>query len=193
METLGIIAEYNPFHNGHLYNLEKAKEISCAKYIIAVIGGNFLQRGEPAFFDKWVRTKMALFSGIDLVIEIPSVFASQDAKIFANTAIRLLNALGVVDCISFGCEESRIDLLNEIAEIIQKEPFHLRQMLKDGVKDGDSYPKIREKAIINYFQKYDNKNKKISTINIKETLHEPNNILAIEYLISLKNTKNLYG
>lgn len=191
METLGIIAEYNPFHNGHLYNLQKAKELSGAKYTIAIMGGNFLQRGEPALFDKWVRTKMALLSGIDLVVELPFVFASQDAKIFAHSGIRLLNALGIVDYISFGCEESRIDFLIKIAELIKQEPPFIQRMLKCGVKNGYNYPKSREKAILDYCQKFDTIIKEIPLIRIKEILQEPNNILALEYLISLNNTKSL--
>ena len=91
MKTLGIIAEYNPFHNGHLYHLYKAKEITKADYVIAVISGNFLQRGEPAIINKWARTEMALNTGIDLVIEIPFVFSTQDANGFAFGAVKLLD------------------------------------------------------------------------------------------------------
>ena len=102
MKILGIVAEYNPFHNGHLYHLSKSKETTGADYVIAVMSGNFLQRGEPAIINKWARTEMALNAGIDLVIEIPFAFSTQDANGFAFGAIKLLDSLRVVDFISFG-------------------------------------------------------------------------------------------
>ncbi|GAI81932.1 unnamed protein product, partial [marine sediment metagenome] len=95
MKILGIITEYNPFHNGHLYHLFKAKEITGADYVVAVMSGNFLQRGEPAIINKWARTKMALDAGIDLIIELPFVFSTQDANGFAFGAVKLLDSLQV--------------------------------------------------------------------------------------------------
>jgi predicted nucleotidyltransferase len=190
METLGIIAEYNPFHNGHLYHLQKSKEITGAKHSIAIISGNFLQRGEPAILDKWTRTIMALKAGIDLVIEIPFVFASQDARGFAHAGIQLLNYLGIVDCVSFGCEESQIACLNELVELLKKEPLYFQKILKEEVKKGENYPKIREKAIVKYYKKFGTKFKNNSIEKLKELLKQPNNVLALEYMISLKNTNS---
>jgi len=118
VEIVGIIAEYNPFHNGHLYHLQKAKELTGAKYCVAVMGGHFLQRGEPAFMNKWTRTLMALNAGIDIVIEMPFIFASQDARGFAKAGIQILNSLGIVDYIVFGCENNQLEILNNLAEIL---------------------------------------------------------------------------
>jgi predicted nucleotidyltransferase len=190
MSTLGIIAEYNPFHNGHLYHLRKSKELSGAEFIIAVMGGHFLQRGEPALLDKWIRANMALSAGIDLVIEMPFVFASQDARGFAHGGIRLLDALGIVDYISFGCEENRIEILTELAKLIKAEPPYFKQILKEEVKKGDSFPKIRAKAISEYYQKFGLKYKSIPLNEIEETLNKPNNILALEYIRSLQKIKS---
>ena len=190
MKTLGIIAEYNPFHNGHLYHLQKSKEMTGAKYSIAIMSGNFLQRGEPAILDKWTRTIMALKAGIDLVVEIPFVFASQDARGFAHAGIQLLNSLDIVDCVSFGCEEVQIDCLNELVELLKKEPLYFQQILKEELKKGGNFPKIREKAIEKYYKKYGTKFKNNSIEKLKELLKQPNNVLALEYMISLKNTNS---
>lgn len=191
MKIMGIIAEYNPFHNGHLYHLQKAKKMTGAEFVIAIMSGNFLQRGEPAIFDKWTRALMALRSGIDLVIEIPFVFSSQDAGGFANAGIKLLNALGVVDFVSFGCEEDNISCLNKISELIAEEPLEFKKIIKKEAKKGNSFPKIREKALIQYYIENIDKLKLSSSIDkFRKTLKQPNNILALEYLISLKNTKS---
>jgi predicted nucleotidyltransferase len=190
VEIVGIIAEYNPFHNGHLYHLQKAKELTGAKYCVAVMGGHFLQRGEPAFMNKWTRTLMALNAGIDIVIEMPFIFASQDARGFAKAGIQILNSLGIVDYIVFGCENNQLEILNNLAEILSTEPEYYKKILKEEIKNGISFPKIRERAVAQYYQKYGD-NYKRNTINkIKRVLRQPNNILALEYLISLKNIKS---
>jgi len=191
MSTLGIIAEYNPFHNGHQYHLLKSKEQTGCEYSIAVMSGHFLQRGEPAIFDKWIRTRMALSAGIDLIIELPFVFSTQDASGFAFAGIRLLESLGVIDYISFGCENDQIELLSEIAEVLSREPQCFRKLIKKELKKGNSYPRVREKAIIEYFEKYCKISENISIEQIKFALNQPNNILAIEYLISLKKINSL--
>ena len=154
MSTLGIIAEYNPFHNGHLYHLQKAKERTGAEYTIAVLGGNFLQRGEPALWNKWVRTKMALLAGIDLVIELPFVFATQDAQGFARAGVSILNALGIVDYITFGCENDNIETFSEVAQLIRKEPPYYKEILKE-LEKGYSYPRVREKPSLIIFRNMD--------------------------------------
>ncbi len=190
MKTLGIIAEYNPFHNGHLYHLQKAKKMTGAEFVIAIMSGNFLQRGEPAIFDKWTRALMALKSGVDLVIEIPFVFSSQDARAFANAGIKLLNSLGIVDFVTFGCEDGNISFLNEISELIAKEPLEFKKIIKEEVKKGNNFPTIREKALIQYYLENIDKLKLSSIEKLRKTLKQPNNILALEYLIALKNSKS---
>lgn len=187
MEIVGIIAEYNPFHNGHLYHLQKAKELTGAKYCVAVMGGNFLQRGEPAFMNKWTRTLMALNAGVDIVIEMPFIFASQDARGFANAGIQILNSLGIVKYIVFGCEDNQMEILNNLAEILKIEPAFYKNVLKKEIKNGINFPKIREKALTQYYQKYGGKYNGNAIDKIKQVLRQPNNVLALEYLISLKN------
>ena len=102
MHTVGIIAEYNPFHNGPLYQIQKVKELFPNSIIVVVMGGNFSQRGEPTIVSKWERTKMALENGIDLVVELPFVFATQSADIFAHGAIAILKQLQIIDFSSLG-------------------------------------------------------------------------------------------
>lgn len=187
MSTLGIIAEYNPFHNGHLYHLQKAKERTGAEYTIAVLGGNFLQRGEPALWNKWVRTKMALLAGIDLVIELPFVFATQDAQGFARAGVSILNALGIVDYITFGCENDNIETFSEVAQLIRKEPPYYKEILKRELEKGYSYPRVREKAVVNYFQKYGPNSIETSLSELTCLLKKSNNILALEYIIALQS------
>ena len=109
MKILGIIVEYNPLHNGHLYHLFKAKEITGADYVVAVMSGNFLQRGEPAIIDKWARTKMALNAGVDLIIELPFVFSTQDANGFSFGAVKLLDSLQIIDYLCFNITRGVLD------------------------------------------------------------------------------------
>ena len=117
-KVLGIIAEYNPFHNGHLYHLETSKKLTDADYTVAIISGNFTQRGSTSIVDKWSKTKMALENGIDLVIELPVLYSISSAENFADGAIKILNSLGIVDYLSFGAETSDISILNNIANIL---------------------------------------------------------------------------
>jgi predicted nucleotidyltransferase len=190
MLVLGIIAEYNPFHNGHLYHLQKSKELTGAEFSIAVMGGNFLQRGEPALWNKWIRTKMALFAGIDLVIELPFVFASQDAHGFAQAGVKILDSLGVVDYITFGCENEKVEIFSKLARLIIKDPPFFKKIISEELKKGNSFPHIREKAIISFYQKYDQESMGIPLNEISTILRQSNNILALEYMISLQLLKS---
>lgn len=190
MSVIGIIAEYNPFHNGHLYLLQKSKELTGANFSIAVMSGNFLQRGEPAFWNKWERTKMALLSGIDLVIELPFVFATQDAGGFAEAGIRLLNSLGIVDYIAFGCENNNLELFLRLAELINNNHFLIKDIEKEEIKKGFNFPNIREKIITSLFINQYRDCTKYSLEEIKSVLNNPNNILALEYVISLQKTNS---
>ncbi len=190
MLVIGIIAEYNPFHNGHLYLLQKTKELTGADFSIAVMGGNFLQRGEPAFWSKWIRAKMALIAGIDLVIELPFVFASQDARGFAQAGVKILESLGIVDYIAFGCESEKIEIFSKLATLIRKDPPFIKGIIKEELKKGDNFPKIREKAIVSFYQKYNHELMGIPLNEIRNILRQPNNVLALEYMISLQQLKS---
>jgi predicted nucleotidyltransferase len=181
MGVLGIIAEYNPFHNGHLYHLNDSKALTKAEYVICVMSGNFVQRGEPAIIGKWARAETALRCGVDLVVELPVVYALSSAEFFAYGGVKLLNSLGVVDYLSFGSEDGRIDILDSIADILLNEPPEFRNMLLDSLDSGKSFAAAREESLIGYLG---NEQESI----ISEAMKGSNNILAIEYLKSLKKT-----
>ena len=143
-KVLGIVAEYNPFHNGHLYHLQKSKEETGSKYTIAVISGNFTQRGNTSIVDKWSKAKMALDAGIDLVIELPVLYSISSAENFAEGAVKILYSLGIVDYLSFGSENPNIDILDKFAEVLYKEPKEFKTLLSHELSKGISYPKARE-------------------------------------------------
>lgn len=180
MPVLGLISEYNPFHNGHLYHFNTSRDITQAEYSICILSGNFVQRGEPAIVDKWSRTMMALKAGIDLIIELPIIYCAQSAEIFAFGAISLLNKLGIVDSICFGSECGDINILKEIAYIIAYEPDEYKAFIKEGTQKGLSFAAAREKAVIRYIDKCMHKN--IDTKQLKQILQSSNNILALEYI-----------
>ena len=179
--VLGIIAEYNPFHNGHLYHLQESKKRSGAEYSIIVISGNFVQRGNTSLINKWVKTHMALLNGADLVIELPTIYSISSAENFADGAIKIFNELKIVDTISFGTETDDISILNNIANILYQEPKQYRTMLAHELCKGISFPKARENAILLYL----NDIKRYANI-----LGSSNNILAIEYLKAMKKRKS---
>ena len=178
---LGIVAEYNPFHNGHLYHLNESKKITNSDYSIAVISGNFTQRGNTSLVDKWSKTKMALSNGVDLVIELPTVYATSSAENFAYGAIKILNSPKIVDHVSFGSENPDIIALEKLSNVLLDEPTEYKKILSSELNNGLSFPKAREKALISYL----NLTKEQSSI-----ISSPNNILAIEYLKSLKLLKS---
>lgn len=178
---LGIISEYNPFHNGHLLHLQDSKKLTHTDFTIAVMSGNFVQRGDTSIVDKWTKAEMALKAGVDLVIELPTLYAISSAENFAEGAIRILNSLGIVDYVSFGSEIGEISPLNDVAQVLYKEPKEFSALISKQLRSGLSYPKARELAIQMYFgssQKY------------TEILENPNNILGIEYLKALKKYKS---
>jgi len=191
MKTLGIITEYNPFHNGHLYHLYKAKEISKADYVIAVMSGNFLQRGEPAIINKWARTKMALNAGVDLIIEIPFVFSTQDANGFAFGAVKLLDSLQIIDYLCFGCETDNLDTLYSISNFLHVEPQEYKELIVYNYKSGYEFPKARSKTVCDYHRIFGIDGlEKISPLELSKLLKYPNNILALEYIKHLLNLKS---
>ena len=180
-KVLGIVAEYNPFHNGHLYHIAKSKEETGAEYVVCIISGNFVQRGNTSIINKWAKAKMALANGADLVIELPTIYSVSSAENFAEGAIKILNSLKIVDTISFGMEAKDIAILNNIANVLYNEPKEYVNILSHELKKGSSYPKARENALMMYL----NDIKKYANV-----LSGSNNILAIEYLKALKKTKS---
>lgn len=206
MNITGLIVEYNPFHNGHVYHLEKSLEKTGADASIAVMSGNFIQRGEPALFDKFSRAKSAVESGVDLVVELPSIYASQSAELFAKGAISLLNSLNCVNSICFGSEEGDIGILSLIAYILCLEPIEFKNYLTSYLDDGILFPSARNKALFDYiknndFRLCDNlhnfsfvvndlKKYNLSEENLSNILNSPNNILGIEYIKQILLSKS---
>lgn len=174
MKVLGIIAEYNPFHNGHRYHIEEAKKITNADYVIVVMSGNFTQTGNIAIYDKFTRAKLATEYGVDLVIELPTIYANSSAESFAYGAVSILHNLGIVDYICFGSETDNIETLSKISKIINSNNVQINSKIKEILKTGVSYPVAREKALKEFLT--------TEEINI---LDKSNNILGIEYLRSL--------
>ena len=136
MKIIGIIAEYNPFHNGHAYQIQKAKEQSGADCVIVAMSGNYVQRGMPAVTDKFTRSSMALSCGADLVFELPTLWSVSSAEYFAKAGTALLDALGCVDTISFGCETPDLSLFTTLADILAKEPHAYSKALAARLKQG---------------------------------------------------------
>lgn len=183
MRVTGIIVEYNPLHNGHIYHINKTKQITGCDYLVAIMSGNFVQRGEPALVNKWIRTEMALKSGVDLVIELPFIYSTSSAEGFAFGAVSSLNCLGFIDNICFGSEAENIKLLEYIAQILADEPIEYKTLLRKYLKEGISFPSARENALIDYY-----KIKNPGIFNEKELINilgSSNNILGIEYLKSI--------
>lgn len=172
MNTLGVIAEYNPFHNGHLYHLQKSLEKTNAKRTVVVMSSTFMQRGEPAIFDKWSRAEMAIHCGADVVLELPLPYACASADYFARGATKILNAAGCTH-IAFGAENPDLKALEEIAKYISREPPEFSEELRANLDQGHSFPRARSLAL----QKFLNIN--------PELVDNPNNILGVEYLRSI--------
>ncbi|MBN7772565.1 nucleotidyltransferase [Clostridium aminobutyricum] len=179
MRVLGIIAEYNPFHNGHLYQLKESIEQTNADFVVAVMSGNFTQRGELAVLSKWSRAEMAVECGIDLVLENPFVFACNNAEYFAKGAVAILNGLGCVTHLSFGSESGDLESLKKVADFLTNEGQAYQQALKKNLDKGFSYPKARSEAVSECVGQ-----------EAAALLRDPNNILAIEYLKQLKLTNS---
>ena len=188
MNILGLVVEYNPFHNGHLYHLLKSKEITKATHTVAIMSGNFLQRGEPALFDKYTRARAAVENGVDLVIELPTLFACQSAEIFSHGAIATLNSLNCINSICFGSEVGNIDILYTISKILVNEPNEFKISLKKYLNDGMLFPTARSNALFDYIN--DNHLVDISKDELLSILNSSNNILGIEYIKSLLKLKS---
>lgn len=183
MRTVGLIVEYNPFHNGHQYHLQQSCKITGADTVVAVMSGNFLQRGEPAVMDKWARTEAALRGGCDLVIELPAAYATQAAEWFAYGAVSLLEATGVVDAFCFGTESGELAAMQAAARVVASEPDDFKLLLKQQLETGISYPSAYSAAIAAY----------LTAAGLNEAAAFPyalpNHTLGLHYLIALERIK----
>lgn len=173
MKVVGIITEYNPLHNGHLYHIEETRRLSKCDVLICVMSGNFTQRGEPAMIDKFTRTRMALENKVDMVVELPFVFSVQSANMFAFTSVSILNHLGV-DEIYFGSESGKISELEDICNILDSEQYN--NIVKVHLKNGYSFPTSSDKAV-----------REITGTTIYDS---PNNILGIQYIKAVRKLKS---
>lgn len=181
MSVVGFITEYNPFHYGHKYHLEQSKNQTNSNFSIAIMSGSFLQRGEPSFIDKWTKAKMAVDNGVDLILELPFIFSSQSAELFAYGGVKLMDSLNIVDFLSFGSETGELEPLKKISTVLSNEPEYYKEILKYNLNEGLSYSVSRSNALEEYM--------KISSLDddydYKKILKQSNNILGIEYLKAL--------
>jgi len=185
MKTIGIIAEFNPFHKGHEYLINQCKKKLNADYCVVVMSGDFVERGAPSIISKFDRAKMALSCGADVVLELPIYYSLGSAEFFASGAISLLDKLGIVDYLCFGSEDPDLDSLSMIADVLAKEPDAYKEALAKRLKQGASYPVSRKEALKEYFNQ-DNADFPVAF----DILDNPNNILAIEYLKALKRSNS---
>ena len=179
LTSVGIIAEYNPFHNGHKYHLEQALKVSGADVCVSVISGNFTQRGEIAMLDKWTRAEIAVRNGVNLVVEMPTVYACNNAGYFAEAGVEILEALGA-ESICFGSESGNTEELSRIAREIEYSRQTLENHIKSDLKEGLAYPKARSRAVA-----------KLLGDKATAVIEKPNNILALEYIRQIKNARPL--
>ena len=171
MKVLGIVVEYNPFHNGHIYHINKAKELIHPDYTIAVMSSSFVQRGEPAIIDKWTRSELAIAYGVDLVIELPFVYSVQSADYFAKGSIELLNAIGVTDLV-FGSEDGNIETFKKIASTIKENQNDYDLLVNEYMKQGYRYPDACNQAL-----------KKL----LNHEVRTPNDLLGLAYVKEIIN------
>lgn len=174
MKVTGIVAEYNPFHNGHEYHIKKTKELTNNSAILSIMSSSFVQRGEPAALDKFTRAKMAINGGANLVLELPIIYSVETAELFAFGAINILDKLNIVDYLSFGSEANNINNLNSLGEFLAFENHEYKLELEKYLFKGLSFPRARVEALSKFFSE-----------DIVKLLKEPNNILAVEYIKAL--------
>jgi predicted nucleotidyltransferase len=166
LKTALIVAEFNPYHNGHKYIAEKTRELTGADYVIALMSGDYVQRGAPAMIGRHARVRMALSSGIDMVIAFPTRYATCSAEEYAANALRIADSLGCVDYLFFGSECGDIDILTEAARVLAFEPDDYKEQLREHLRHGLSFPRARALALPQF----------------EDLLGGPNNILGIEYI-----------
>lgn len=181
MKVCAVIAEYNPFHLGHAYHLQQARALTGADYIIVVMSGDFVQRGDPALADKYARAEAALSCGADLVLELPACYATSSAEYFARGAVSMLDHLGVVDYLCFGSECGNLQTLAQFADIFLEEPEPYKKFLLEKLKLGYSYPTARSNALLMAYPKL------ASDITV---ISSANNILGIEYIKALHRRRS---
>lgn len=179
MKCAGIIAEFNPLHNGHAYLIKKVKEITNVDLIVVVMSGSFTQQGNIAIHNKYVRAKNAIISGADIVIELPTTYALSSAEYFAKGAVNILDKLNIIDFLCFGSEDGNVEALQNIADVLINDSNKIWENIREELKQGQSFAKTRANVLSKYF------NEEIITI-----LNKPNNILAIEYLKALNELKS---
>ena len=167
MKICAIICEYNPLHNGHLYQIQEAKRLSQADAILCIMSGNFVQRGEAAVMDKFTRAKHAVFAGADVVIELPTIFATSNAELFAKGALHILSSIPSVSMLCFGCENADKNLFLQAAQLLNNEPKEISEKIKSLAAMGVSYAKARAQAW--------------ESLIPMQFLTSPNNILGLEY------------
>lgn len=180
-KVLGIICEYNPFHNGHLYQLNESIKKVNPDYVVCIMSGNFVERGNTALINKWARAQMALSCGANIVIELPTIYSISSAENFASGAIKILNSLGSDVYLSFGSECGDISVLDKFADVLYREPPEYITMLNHELSKGLSFPKARENAMLLYIN---------DIRNSANVLSGSNNILGIEYLKQIKKTNS---
>ncbi|WP_219836625.1 nucleotidyltransferase [Paenibacillus sp. R14(2021)] len=180
MRTVGIIVEYNPFHNGHHYHLQQSLKITESDAVVAVMSGHFLQRGEPALLNKWTRAEMALRGGCDVVIELPVAYSTQAAEWFAYGACALLEATGVVDALCFGSEAGDIAPLRRVARLLAHEPESFGRLMADELRTGASYPAAYSGAVRAFMAAADDQEAAAFAFE------QPNNTLGLHYLLALE-------
>lgn len=180
MKIVGIIAEYNPFHNGHQYHIDQALQKTGADAAVVLMSGDFVQRGTPAIAPKHLRAKAALLGGASLILELPVLFACGSAELFARGAVSILNSLGCISFLCFGSECGDIQKLTRIARILSEEPEVYRQLLQDELRKGRPFPQARQTALSAYTK----------DSSLAEILASPNNTLGIEYLKALQYFKS---
>lgn len=184
MRITGIIAEYNPFHLGHAYQIEKAREMTQADYVVVVMSGDYVQRGTPAILDKRTRAHMALSHGADLILELPIRYSCLGASDFAYGAVRILEQLGCIDCLCFGSEHGDIRPFERIARLLYTEPLSYRQELQSAMREGCTYPAAHQRALIaasTDLHLFDD----LKDFSLETFLSGPNNNLGLEYMRAL--------
>ncbi len=201
MKTAGIVCEYNPLHNGHIYHLNETRRLSGADALVLAMSGNFVQRGEPAILDKWERARLAVSAGADLVLEIPTLYCLADAGRYAKGGIGTLKALGICDFISFGSESGDLESLSLIAERLADNKEEIDKIISENKDLGLSFPTARELAYENIFgdasrasskDAFDDADKDANQdANNGRNAEIPtssNDILAIEYLKQISDS-----
>jgi predicted nucleotidyltransferase len=182
MKVLGLIVEYNPFHHGHFYHLTQSKMLTGADYSVAVMSGHFMQRGEPAVTDKWTRAAMAVSCGVDLVLELPAIYACSSADFFARGSVLLLDQLGCVTDLCFGSEAGSLQALEIASELMAHPPAAYDLRLREALEQGLPYAAAQESALLHVLRKSSSQTKDA----VAKVFNQPNNILGLAYLKHLK-------